>query len=147
MKNKSFSMPMAMLVKKFYCHECGNRLKKHPRKRTIRRGDPDYRKYNKIGNMRMIGDVELTEYDFKCPSCGKITAYDEQCTLQRIQKQLGKYTLTQAEIAQNMQTANDYLERKRRIIRTISVLVSIALFILILCLQIKQGNISVNFSL
>jgi len=115
MKNKSSSIPVAMLVKKFYCHCCGNRLVKNPRTRTVRRGDPDYKEHSRIGDMHMIGDVEVTEYDFKCPHCGKIISYDEQCIFSIIQKALGKHILSENEISALTAEASTELKRKRRI--------------------------------
>lgn len=99
MKNKSFSIPIGMVIKKFYCHKCGERLTKRANTRTVKPGESDYKKYNKISRRTyMIGDVEVTEYDFQCPSCGNIIGYDEQCLVRKIQKRLRKNILSKDEI-------------------------------------------------
>ena len=89
MKNRSVSIPIAMVTKKFYCHKCGEQLSKNSKTRTVKPEDPDYIKHNRINHRtHMIGDVEVTEYVFQCPSCGNIIEYDEQCVIGEIQKLL-----------------------------------------------------------
>jgi predicted RNA-binding Zn-ribbon protein involved in translation (DUF1610 family) len=127
MNNKSTSIPVAMLIKKFYCHCCGGLLIKNKRTRTIRRGDPDYKEHSRIGRTHMIGDIELTEYDFKCPDCGRITSFDEQCVIENIQKNVGKHILSQAEITEHTPKAEADLKRKRNITNIIAKIVFIAL--------------------
>ena len=127
MNNKSTSIPVAMLIKKFYCHCCGELLIKNKRTRTIRRGDPDYKEHSRIGRTHMIGDIELTEYDFKCPDCGRITSFDEQCVIENIQKNVGKHILSQAEITEHTPKAEADLKRKRNITNIIVKIVFIAL--------------------
>jgi predicted RNA-binding Zn-ribbon protein involved in translation (DUF1610 family) len=126
MNNKSI-IPVAMLIKKFYCHCCGGLLIKNKRTRTIRRGDPDYKEHSRIGRTHMIGDIELTEYDFKCPDCGRITSFDEQCVIENIQKNVGKHILSQAEITEHTPKAEADLKRKRNITNIIAKIVFIAL--------------------
>jgi predicted RNA-binding Zn-ribbon protein involved in translation (DUF1610 family) len=127
MNNKSISIPVTMLIKKFYCHCCGGLLIKNKRTRTIRRGDPDYKEHSRIGRTHMIGDIELTEYDFKCPDCGRITSFDEQCVIENIQKNVGKHILSQAEITEHTPKAEADLKRKRNITNIIVKIVFIAL--------------------
>ena len=127
MNNKSISIPVAMLIKKFYCHCCGGLLIKNKRTRTIRRGDPDYKEHSRNGRTHMIGDIELTEYDFKCPDCGRITSFDEQCVIENIQKNVGKHILSQAEITEHTPKAEADLKRKRNITNIIAKIVFIAL--------------------
>lgn len=67
MKNRTVSIPVGMMTKKFCCCKCGERLSRKSRTWTVRPGDPDYRKHSKIGRMHVIGEVEVTEYDFQCP--------------------------------------------------------------------------------
>ena len=127
MNNKSISIPVAMLIKKFYCHCCGGLLIKNKRTRTIRRGDPDYKEHSRNGRTHMIGDIELTEYDFKCPDCGRVTSFDEQCVIENIQKNVGKHILSQAEITEHTPKAEADLKRKRNITNIIVKIVFIAL--------------------
>ncbi|MBQ8849000.1 MAG: hypothetical protein IJ011_01550 [Clostridia bacterium] len=142
---KSSSIPMAMALKKYYCHECGEMLVKTPRTRVIRRGDPDYRKHNRVGNKHISGDVELTEYDLKCPSCDRIVDFDEQCVIDEIQKRLGKRELSQTEIDDNKNQANDTVDRKNKIANTVFTVFVIAVLIVIFYLFSKFGMSSIKF--
>ena len=138
MNNKSISIPVAMLIKKFYCHCCGGLLIKNKRTRTIRRGDPDHKEHSRIGHTHMIGDIELTEYDFKCPDCGRITSFDEQCVIENIQKNVGKHILSQAEITEHTPKAEADLKRKRNITNIIAKIVFIALTAFIIYMSLKS---------
>lgn len=138
---------MRMLVRKFYCPACGERLIKSPKTRIIRRADRDYRKYRRIGHTRMIGDVKLTEYDFKCPCCGKITSYEDQCVIETIQKNIGKQILSEAEIAEHTQKAKADLKKRERITKIIVVTFFVALTIFIIYLSLRHGIFSVKFYL
>ena len=115
MKSSSYSIDMAMVTRRFYCRKCGERLVKNPRTRLIRRGDPDYKKHSRIGRMHVIGDIEHTEYDFKCLSCDTVIECDEQYVVEKIQKKLGKTIISEAEYAENHIEARAALERKRKL--------------------------------
>ena len=145
MKNKSVSIPMGMVTKKFYCHKCGERLGKHPKTRTLSPGDPDYRKHNRINHTHMIGDVEVTDYDFKCPDCGTIIEYDEQCIIGKIQKQLRKNILSDEEILNNRGKVEDSMNRNAKIFKVIFSVVALAVIGLILYSKIKSGDFSFTF--
>ena len=145
MKNKSTSIPVGMLTKKFYCHKCGERLSKHPKTRLVKRGDPDYKKYNRIGRARMIGDVEVTEYDFQCPSCGNITEYDEQCVIEKIQKTLDKAILSEEEISEHKADAKEEIDKKAKIFHIFFIASTCAIAALILYFAIKSGDFSFTF--
>lgn len=145
MKNKSVSIPIGML-KKFYCHKCGERLRKHSRTRTLRRGDPDYEKHSVIGGTHVIGDVELTEYDgFQCPACGSIVEYGEQCIVEKIQKQLGKNILSENEIADRRDSVKEKIDRNGKISRVIFTAVICGIAALLLCMKIQSGDFSFDF--
>ena len=145
MNNKSFSIPMAMLTKKFYCHKCGERLIRNARTRTIKRGDPDYKKHSRVGRMHLIGDVKFTEYDFKCPACGNIIEYDEQCVIGKIQKQLCKNILSDEEVLNNRGKAEDSIKRNAKIFKVFFSVVALVIIGLILYINIKSGNFSFTF--
>ena len=146
MKNKSVSIPMGMVTKKFYCHKCGERLGKHPKTRTLSPGDPDYRKHNRINHRtHMIGDVEVTEYDFQCPACGNIIEYDEQCVIGKIQKQLDKSTLSEEEIRNNRGKAEETMDRNAKVFKVIFTITALAIIGLILYSKIKSGEFSFTF--
>ena len=145
MKNKSVSIPMAMVTKKFYCHKCGERLGKYPRTRTVKPGDADYKKYNRIGRTHIIGDVEVTEYGFQCPACGNIIEYDEQRVIVKIQKQLRKNILSDEEVLHHRGKAEDSINRNAKIFKVIFSVVVLAVIGLILYSKIKSGDFSFTF--
>lgn len=90
----------------------------------------------------MIGDIELTEYDFQCPSCERITEYDEQCAIGKVQKRLRKHILLQEEIDENIDQAKTVIAKQRKI-RGIAVkIVSFALAVFILYMWLRSGDFS-----
>lgn len=135
MKNKSASIPMGMVFCKFYCPDCGERLVKHPRKRVVRRGDPDYREHRRRSGW--VGDIEVTEYDFKCPCCEKITSYDDQRVIAVIQKDLGKKILSPVEMTKHAQQAEAKIERKTKITNVLVGAVFIALAVCAFLISIR----------
>ena len=145
MKNKSYSAPLGMLTKKCYCHKCGERLVKHPKTRTLSPGDPDYKWYSRIVHTHLIGDVEVTEYVFKCPSCGNIIEYDEQCVIRKIQKKFNKKIITDEEVLNNRENLEDSIKRNTKILKVIVYLVAITLIGLAIFLKIKLGDNSLKF--
>lgn len=141
--NQRSIMPQAMKKRKFYCSCCGEKLIPYPRTRVVKRGDPDYKEHSYFGQGKhLIGDIELTEYDFKCLSCEKFTSYDEQCVIEEIQKYVGVHTLSQDNINENYEKANTILERKRKIRSIISKLFGTAVAILVIYYWIKSGDFS-----
>ena len=146
MKNKSVSIPMGMVTKKFYCHKCGERLGKHPKTRTLSPGDPDYRKHNRINRKtHIIGDIEVTEYDFQCPACKNVIEYDEQCVVRKIQKQLRKNILSDEEVLNNRGKVKDLMNRNAKVFKVIFSVVALAVIGLILYSKIKSGDFSFTF--
>ena len=145
MKSSSYSIDMAMVTRRFYCRKCGERLVKNPRTRLIRRGDPDYKKHSRIGRMHVIGDIEHTEYDFKCLSCDTVIECDEQYVVEKIQKRLGKTIISEAEYAENHIEARAYFERKKKIIEKTVKIATVILIVLVFCLSIKKGNFDIEF--
>ena len=143
MENKSVSIPMGMVTKKFYCHKCGERLGKHSKTRTISPGAPDYRKHNRINHRtHMIGDVEVTEYDFQCPACGNIIEYDEQCVVGKIQKRFRKNILSEEDILNNRGKVEDTMHRNAKIFKVFFTLIALAVIGLIIYSNIKSGDFS-----
>ena len=144
--NERFIMPRAMKKRKFYCSCCGEKLIPYPRTRIVKRGDSDYKEHSYLGNgKRLIGDIELTEYDFKCISCDKLISYDEQCVIEEIQKNVGAHTLSQDKLTENYEKANATLKRKRKIRSIISKLFGTAVAILVIYYWLKSGNFSFKF--
>ncbi len=143
MNNKSSSIPVAMLTKKFYCHKCGERLSKHSKTRTVKPGDPDYREHNRINHrIHMVGEVEVTEYDFQCYGCGNIIEYDEQYVVGKIQKQLRKNVLSEEEIHNKRGKVEDTINRNARVLKAIFTVASLVIMGLIIYGKIKSGDFS-----
>lgn len=128
MRKKSSSIPLAMLTKKFYCHKCDVKLERNPVTRTIKHDDPDYKKYRTNGVLS-FGDIQHTYYNFKCPSCGRIIEYDEQCVVEKIQKYVGRHTVSDTEIELCKNQVRKKLLRQRKIKQ---IVVTILFFALVL---------------
>ena len=142
MKNRTSKLDLAMVTRKFYCHKCGDRLARNARTRTIKRGDPDYREHSSFGTKRVIGDIELTEYDFKCWTCNRIINPDEQYVIERMQNMLGKHILTDEEFAENEEKARVAIVKKRKttdiVVKAVSI--TVALLALVLWIITKGGT-------
>lgn len=129
---------MGMVFKKFYCHKCGERLGRHPTTRTVSRGDADYKEYNRIGGRyHLIGDVEVTEYDFQCPACGKIIEYDEQCVVAKLQKQTGEKLISEQAISEIRDSVKAKMDRNAKICKLTVGAVFWIVFALLLYLKNK----------
>lgn len=133
MSSKTISIPFGMITRKFYCHQCGQKLLRHRKTRTLHPGDPDYKKYaiHRTGNKVTFwtGDAKVIEYDFHCPNCNITTQYDKQLIIEHIQKKLGKPRLTQSEITTQEAQAKIVIDRRntlRRILWGIAMLALIA---------------------
>ena len=146
MKNTSVSIPVDMVTKKFYCHKCGEQLSRHAKTRTLSPGDPDYREHNRIGRgVRMIGDVEVTEYDFQCPACGNIIEYREQSVIRKIQKQVQRNVLSEGEIAANRREAEKAIDRKNKVNKVIGIVIFLIILGLVFYMKAKSGDFSFKF--
>ena len=135
MENKILSIPFGMFIPiafgKFYCHKCGERLKRNSVKRTVKPGDPDYFEHSKIGHRFMDGDVEVTEYDLKCPNCGHCVGYDAQRIVAKIQKKFSKKTLTDRDLQEHTAEAKAKMARETAILSAVlAVVVLLAIFVL-----------------
>ena len=142
MYSKSITIPFGMVTRKFYCHQCGQKLLRHSRTRTVRPGDPDYKKYaiRRSGSKITFwaGDVEVTEYDFRCPDCNVITPYDKQLVIEHIQKSLHKSCLTQSEIRTQEAQANIVINRKKTLRRILWWIAMLVLFAISLYFSAQQ---------
>ncbi len=87
--NEKSIMPRAMKRKKFYCSCCGEKLIPYPKTRIIKRGDPDYKKHRNIGfGRRLIGDIELTEYDFSAYPAKSLCHMTSNASLRKFKNML-----------------------------------------------------------
>ena len=142
MTRQTTSYPIALKTKKFYCCKCGERMLTKTKTRLIRRGDPDYKEHSRFMHTHMFGDVELTEYDFKCYSCDNVVDFDTQCVIDRIQKELHKTVLSDAEIAENQEKAKTKIKKQAKVKQIIITLFAVIIIALILYFKIKSGDFS-----
>ena len=136
------SMPTEMKTKKFYCAKCGERMLTKTKTRLIRRGDPDYKEHSRFMHTRMFGDIELSEYDFKCYSCDNVVDFDTQCVIDRIQKELHKTVLSDTEIAENQEKVKAKIKKQAKVKQIITTLFAVIIIALILYFKIKSGDFS-----
>lgn len=94
----SYSLPLAMSIKKFYCAQCGAKLEKEQTHRFVTKDDIDYYRYQDY-NTFPRRDYDVYDYRFMCPGCGKRITFDEQRIVRRIQKKQGRIILSSDEIA------------------------------------------------
>ena len=92
------SIPMAMLFKRFYCHKCGERLKRQRVTETLNPGDPGFEAaWNEIHSDMHVGgkrgSVSVSHYVFRCPSCGTTVTLEEQEDIAVKQKYAGSRIL------------------------------------------------------
>lgn len=147
MANRQSTIHLAMVIRKFYCHKCGAKLETKAKFRTIKRGDPDYREYSRFGKMHTIGDIELTEYDFFCPSCKNITEFQDQRLIETVQKLAGKHTISDEEMDEHIEKAKAQLAKKDKIRSIVTKTISTIIFIIAIWMWIKNGDGSVEIHL
>ena len=92
------SIPVAMIFKKYYCHKCGERLKRQKVTRVQRPGDLGYENAERalFHSHRIVGKsgpISVTEYVFRCPSCGATVTFEEQEDIAIKQKYAGSRIL------------------------------------------------------
>ena len=149
---KQISIPTGMLLKKYYCHKCGNKLEKLSYTNTIAPGDPDYLKYSytRIGGKHRFtfGKIEHTEIrNFMCPHCNEIILYDEQKIIAKVQKQLDKHILAEFELQANREKAEASIRRNGILLKVLSGVATVVIVALALYFGTKYGIISFGFYL
>lgn len=77
------SIPIAMIFKKYYCHKCGERLKRQKVTQVLNPGDPGYvaARRQVMDNYEILGkpgSVSVIHYVFACPACRATITFDEQ---------------------------------------------------------------------
>ena len=102
MQNKGVEiyMPFGMVFRRMWCTNCGAKLKRHKVSTEYRRGDEGYKSKMRAGGAMFYNLETYTKitYDYQCPECGKVTTYEEQVKLAKIQKKLGKKVLREFEL-------------------------------------------------
>jgi len=139
MKGKSYSIPVGMIFKKYYCSHCGTKLVKSRTHRVVTKDDKDYYQYHEIGNYPRY-DYDVYSYEFKCTKCNKNISYAEQCVIERIQKKYCKKILDDNEIKDNYLT--EQAKEIKGIFRNniIIPIVMITIFFALLYLFDKERN-------
>ena len=151
-KTEIIVMPRGMKKRIFYCSSCGERLYPYPRTKILECGDPDYQKYSRVRGRRIIGKIELTEYDLKCmaeecSACDKPISYEEQCVIEEIQKRVGAKVLSEANLEEHRADAVATLEKKRKTKDIIERAIGIVALIFVFYHWFKSGNIPIKFYL
>lgn len=140
-------MPKEMRKKAFFCSACGEKLIPSPRVRILTRGDPEYKKHKRVAKVHMIGDIELTEYDFKCSVCDRIITFKEQLVTERIQKGLGKLILSEEELEENAASAKAAIEKRDRLFKLIDRIIALAALSIAIYFYIRSEDCSIRFYL
>ena len=101
-KGTEIYMPFGMVFRRMWCTNCGTKLKRHKISTVYRRGDEGYKSKMRAGGATFYNLETYTKitYDYQCPECGKITTYEEQVKLAKIQKKLGKKVLREYELSE-----------------------------------------------
>ena len=95
--------------------------------------------------MHIIGDIEHTEYNFKCIECDTELECDEQYVIEKMQKNLKKHIISEAEFKENEMSARTYLAKKRKITEISVKFLTVALIVLVFYMSIKNGNLKLQF--
>ena len=102
MRNKGVEiyMPYGMIFRRMWCANCGAKLKRHKVSTTYRKDDEGYKSKMRAGGATFYNLETYTKiiYNYQCPECGKVTTYEEQVELAKIQKKLGKKVLKEIEL-------------------------------------------------
>lgn len=97
MNGKSHSIPIGMVFKKYDCPYCGKRLLKEKTHRVVTKEDNDYYQYHDVGTFP-LRDYDVYSYQFRCPSCCRRIAYEEQRIFAKLQKKYGSKVLSPSQI-------------------------------------------------
>lgn len=94
-KGSETKIPVGMIFRKMYCHNCGFRLKKERITTTYKKGDREYS--NKILGHSTLGMSEISKshYIYTCTNCGSQINYEAQCIIAKTQKNLKKKILNE----------------------------------------------------
>lgn len=91
-------IPAGMLFRKMHCCACGSRLKRHKISRVFKKGEDGYE--NRICMFQTtlgMDRIERGYFIYKCPDCGRMTTYEKQLEISKIQKRLEKKVLQDDE--------------------------------------------------
>ena len=97
MNGKGHSIPIGMVFKKYDCPYCGKRLLKEKTHRVVTKEDNDYYQYHDVGTFP-LRDYDVYSYQFRCPSCCRRIAYEEQRIFAKLQKKYGSKVLSPSQI-------------------------------------------------
>lgn len=130
MRGKSYSIPLEMILKKYYCSHCGAQLKREKTHRIVSKEDKDYFRYQDYSSFPRR-DYDVYDYQFMCPICHRRYALKEQKVIKRIQKLYNKKILSKEEIKNNYLYVEKQVKRKTLIMEiTITTIFLLIFFIL-----------------
>ena len=109
-------MPFGMKYKRRYCYKCGTWLSAKPYTRTVSYNSKEYERFRRVDDKQfVIGDIELTTYDYVCPHCKNVTRYEEQLAISRVQKKLKSRVLSEEELEENIDREKNVVTWKKDI--------------------------------
>lgn len=130
MKGKSYSIPVGMVFKKYYCHECESKLSKYKTHRVVTKNDPDYFQYQDKTSYPRI-DHDVYDYHFKCNQCNKLISVNQQYIIEIIQKNLKSKRLSEIEIKNNYEMAKSKAKKQRLFTNIFVPLLMVITFLLV----------------
>lgn len=139
MNGKSYKIPLGMVLKKHYCPKCGTKLERERTHRVVSEGDKDYYQYHRYGKFPKR-DYDVYEYRFKCPSCEERISYNEQCVMERIQKRVGHFVLSSAELEENHEECKRINDKMALLKTFFASIISGIIFFAVLCLFGKNNE-------
>lgn len=86
-KGYEATIPSGMIFRRMYCCKCGTKLNKCKTSKVYQKGEIGYQ--NHILGHPTIGmdKKEIATYVYKCPCCSRVTTYEEQLRISKVQKQ------------------------------------------------------------
>ena len=139
MKSKSYSIPIGMVFKKYYCSKCGAKLEKEKTHRVVTKDDKDYYQYHDYGEFPRR-DVDVYEHRWKCPSCGTRISFEEQCVMKRIQKKCGQSVLSCEDIKEFYVECKE--ENSKRVLKQSICSSIIASFVIAVLSYFSNGRLT-----
>lgn len=100
-RGRMLTIPVGMVFRKMYCHQCGAKLKKEKTSKVYKKGELGYTNQlpGHFGEIPLgMSELEKVGYFYQCPNCKLAITYDEQCMIAKKQKQLKKIILTEEEL-------------------------------------------------
>lgn len=139
MNGISYSLPLRMLFKRYFCAKCGAKLKRERTHRVVKKEDKDYFRYHSRGSFPRR-NYDVYDYRFRCPSCEARIAYDEQRIIGRIQKHLGHPILSASEIKEHYEQHKKVTHKAVLLQHILLPVVFSAIAVILKCIPGSDGN-------